>query len=132
MKKDKSTFEQLQNELGEKSRDIWLAGLGVLSVAEQEGGKLFKDFVSRGQKLIKEGESLEQKAIEFGLNQQEELTHKATDMLKFIEDKLHSAIDAVGISSSSDVKNLSKKVDEMSANVARLVEQLEKGNKKGK
>ena len=99
MKKDKSTFEQLQNELGEKSRDIWLAGLGVLSVAEQEGGKLFKDFVSRGQDLIKEGENLEQKAIEFGLNQQEELTHKATDMLKFIENKLHSAIDAVGISS---------------------------------
>lgn len=40
----------------EKSHDVWLAGLGALAVAEQEGSDLF-------QTLVKKGEELEQRLI---------------------------------------------------------------------
>ncbi len=119
-------FETLQKEISDRSRDIWLAGLGVFSVAQEEGNKLFNDFLEKGQTLIERGEELEKKAIKAGIEQQENATEKATDVLQYIEGKLHGAMDFIGISSSNDVERLNDKIDELSETVAELARQLNK------
>jgi poly(hydroxyalkanoate) granule-associated protein len=37
--------------LRKSAHDIWLAGLGALTLAEEEGGKLFRTLVKRGAAL---------------------------------------------------------------------------------
>ncbi|ANM30739.1 hypothetical protein ABI59_15850 [Acidobacteria bacterium Mor1] len=41
--------KRLGGELRESAGRIWLAGLGALATAEEEGGKLFRNLVERGE-----------------------------------------------------------------------------------
>ena len=43
--------------LRDTAQQIWLAGLGAFALAEEEGGKLFRS-------LVHKGETLEQKGME--------------------------------------------------------------------
>jgi len=66
--KPQSRFDALTeslNDLGtpvlEAGRDIWLAGLGALAMARQEGGKAAEQGVRVFDKLVLEGEKFERK-----------------------------------------------------------------------
>ena len=54
-KKDFFGLADLPDELAERGREIWLAGLGALSMVEEEGVKLFNTLVSKGEAWEKEG-----------------------------------------------------------------------------
>ncbi|HCB39950.1 MAG TPA: poly(hydroxyalkanoate) granule-associated protein, partial [Gammaproteobacteria bacterium] len=43
--------EQMADRVKESANQIWLAGLGAYSKAEEEGGKLFEALVQDGEKL---------------------------------------------------------------------------------
>ena len=45
----------LPDDLAERGREIWLAGLGALSMVEEEGVKLFNNLVEKGEQWEKEG-----------------------------------------------------------------------------
>ena len=47
--KNKNPFEEMQKELADRGRDVWLAGLGALATVEEEGSKLFARLVERGK-----------------------------------------------------------------------------------
>ncbi|MCH7891294.1 MAG: phasin family protein, partial [Gemmatimonadetes bacterium] len=47
--------KKVQKDVVESASKIWLAGLGALSVAEEEGGKLFKTLVKKGEGFEKRG-----------------------------------------------------------------------------
>ena len=51
------------NELKESVHKIWLAGLGAMSVAEQEGSKLFKNLVEKGEQYESRGKERQQAAL---------------------------------------------------------------------
>ena len=42
-----------KRELRESAEKVWLAGLGALATAEEEGGKAFKNLVSKGERYQK-------------------------------------------------------------------------------
>lgn len=129
MTTQQETAKKVQKELGERSREIWLAGLGLLYTAEEEGSKLFKEFLEKGKKLVEKGEELEKKAKEAGSERKSEISKKIDETIKFFEDKIQGALDTVGITSRSEVKDLSEKVDKLTEKVAMLAEKLEKAEK---
>ena len=43
----------MEKEIRETTHKVWLAGLGALSVAEEEGTKLFSNLVDKGRKFEK-------------------------------------------------------------------------------
>lgn len=49
--KDMTSARSLPREARESAQKIWLAGLGALAVAEEEGGHLFERLVQRGLEL---------------------------------------------------------------------------------
>ena len=47
--KKRKKGNDLSEELKTSAHRIWLAGLGAMAVAEEEGSKLFKSLVERGE-----------------------------------------------------------------------------------
>jgi len=121
---EEKDLKQPQEVVAEKAREIWLAGLGVFSTIEEEGTKLFNRFVEKGKDMEKKGEEIQKKA-------KDKVTSLGTidDISKFFEDKLNAVFDSLGVSSSSDVKDLSEKVDKLTATVNNLSKKLEDSSK---
>lgn len=136
MAEEKDKFKKLQNDVSEKSREIWLAGLGVFSTVEEEGEKLFKKFVERGKELEEKGETFEKRAREkvdsvssFVGEKTGQFTKEVSKLGEtfpaYFEDKLKSALNKFGASSQSQVKELSDKVDQLTEKVNELIKNLE-------
>jgi poly(hydroxyalkanoate) granule-associated protein len=126
-------FEELQKELADRGRDVWLAGLGALATVEEEGTKLFNRLLERGKeyesasseqiKELRERMSeQQQKAVE----RAEETTTAAQSALANTVDK---ALERFGVPTRSEVSELSEKVDKLSKQIDRLSKNIEKETK---
>ncbi len=130
MAPEKETIQKVQKDITEKTREIWLAGLGLLYTAEEEGSRLFKDFMEKGKKLVEKGEEFEKKTKDVTSEKKNELTKRLDEVVNFFEDKFKATLETVGITSKSEVKELTEKVDMLTQKVAELTEKLEKAEKK--
>ncbi|MGB5658402.1 MAG: phasin family protein, partial [Thermoanaerobaculia bacterium] len=45
----KKSKTDVQNEVVQSAQKIWLAGIGALATAEEEGSKLFNSLVKKGE-----------------------------------------------------------------------------------
>lgn len=122
----KDAGKNFQEEVSEKSREIWLAGLGLFSTAGEEGKRVFNELVNKGDDLVKKGEEFEQKSIEYSRERRTELEKQVRSTLKTVEEKFEGAIDALGLNRNDDkaVKELSDKVDQLTAVIADLNKRL--------
>lgn len=122
-------------DLRKYTQQIWLAGLGAFSRAEEEGGKLFDN-------LVKVGEELENKTREIADSTAEELKdrvlEKATDtrdkVERVLDDQLANTLSRLGIASQKDVEHLSQRIDQLTQVIEGLVGQLaqQAGSKKAR
>ncbi len=129
MAKKKIDVEDLQKNVKESAQRIWLAGLGALATAEEEGGKLFKN-------LVKKGEAYESKAkgkLE-GLREQVgdvagKVRQGATGAWGKAEeawdDKVAGTLRKIGVPSRDEISNLTRRVEELTA----LVEKKARGTR---
>ena len=125
MAEKKEPFKELQEQVAEKSRDIWLAGLGMFSTIEEEGAKLFNDFVAKGQEMVEKGKKFEKKGVEFSSEKGKEVSGKIDDVVHYIENKLNATMETIGFSSQKEVKDLTDKVDKLTEAVAALTKKVE-------
>ena len=131
-KKAASTGNLLDNALAGSVKDsaqqIWLAGMGAFSKAQEEGGKVF-------EALVKEGLSLQRKTQAVAEEKFGAVTGKMTSMAGDVQskagqhwDKLETifeertakALNKLGVPSAKDVEALIKRIDALSAQVAKL------------
>ena len=135
-KKDtqQKTAKDLQNELTERGRDVWLAGLGALATVEEEGTKLFNNLVDRGRsfesKRRKEIEEAREQAEKQGsevLSQLEEASEGTRTMLTNAVD---NALQRFNVPTQKEVDKLSKKVDALSKQIDTLTKALREGDDK--
>ncbi len=120
VKKFKAISEnQLTQTVKESAHQIWLAGLGAFSKAQEEGSKVF-------DALVKEGESIQKKTRQVADEQMAAVAGKATgtwDRLEHVfEDRVARALSSLGVPSKKDIDKLSKRVVELTAVVQQLTE----------
>ena len=120
VKKFKAISEnQLTQTVKESAHQIWLAGLGAFSKAQEEGSKVF-------DALVKEGESIQKKTRQVADEQMAAVAGKATgtwDRLEQVfEDRVARALSSLGVPSKKDIDKLSKRVVELTAVVQQLTE----------
>jgi len=86
MKDQKTIIEQIQNNVGNLSRDIWLAGLGMVSVAQEEGQKLIERAEKEGKSLIEraetEGKKLYERAEKEGTRIKNDFAKQNDELIK--------------------------------------------------
>ncbi|HEY0784136.1 MAG TPA: phasin family protein [Thermoanaerobaculia bacterium] len=109
--------KNLQDEIKDSAHRIWLAGLGALAAAEEEGTKLFSRLVERGREVESRGKVEVDKA-----------KAKAEGSLGDLGDKLGSRIDEtltatlhrLGVPTRDEIRTLTQRVEELNAKVEQL------------
>ncbi|OAL79746.1 poly(hydroxyalcanoate) granule associated protein [Acinetobacter sp. SFB] len=106
------------------TQQIWLAGLGAFSRAEEEGNKLFDS-------LVKVGEELESKTTEIADQTVEKVSEKAKESVTDTKDKVEKLIDhsvnhslnRIGLVTVKDIQHLESLILQLHSKVDLLVEE---------
>ena len=115
----KKSDAQLSGTVKDSAQQIWLAGLGAFSKAQEEGGKVF-------EALVKEGLTIQRKTQAVAEEKITEATSRVTTMASDIgskaqgqwdklenifEDRVAKALAKLGVPSARDLDALSARVD---------------------
>jgi poly(hydroxyalkanoate) granule-associated protein len=129
-----SRTETLQNELTKRGRDVWLAGLGALATVEEEGSKLFKRLVDRGEEFEKERREELQAASEKAREQRDEalaqIEEAGEETQSLLMETVNTALERFGVPTRNEVDRLSEKVEKLSEQVDDLSTTLSKQHAK--
>ncbi len=119
----------------DSARDIWLAGLGAFSFAQQESGKLIEQGNKLFEKLVSEGSKLEKKTrnlaedavgdIRGGMESRvDSVRQQAVDnwdkLENIFEDRVARVLGRLGVPTADDVNKLSARVQKLSRQVADM------------
>ena len=113
-----------QSELKDNAHKIWLAGLGALHAAEEEGSKLFKNLVARGETFENRTRERYDEMKEKVDHAAEEAKDRAESTWDRIESKLDEAVTEalgrLGVPSRDEIATLTQRVEELTAVVEKL------------
>jgi len=122
---------QLAATVKSSAQQIWLAGLGAFSKAQEEGGKVFEALVKEGMGLQKKTQAVAEEKIS-------EVTGRMSGMAGDVQakagqqwDKLESifeertakALGKLGVPTKKDIEAVMARVDELAAQVGKLAKQ---------
>lgn len=105
----------------DSAQQIWLAGLGALSRTQQEGGRFFDALVAEGVRIQEKTHAYTHDQIKQARDQAAPLVEAARQRTNAAMDKLEQAFDAritrtlehLDLPSKSELRDLSKRVDEL-------------------
>jgi poly(hydroxyalkanoate) granule-associated protein len=112
----------LVSTIRDSATNIWLAGLGAFSKAQEEGGKLF-------EALVKEGEAVQNRASKSAQEAISDARTKATgtwDKLEnvFVE-RVQRALHSLDVPTKHDIDALAKRVHDLTKVADKLSAHLE-------
>jgi poly(hydroxyalkanoate) granule-associated protein len=115
----------------DSAQQIWLAGLGAFSKAQNEGKKVFETLVAQGAKIEERTRNVAEATIESAKEQASKTIDMATgkfDKLEQVfENRVHSSLNRLGVLTAKDVEALSAQVGELSEAVRALLAQEKRG-----
>jgi poly(hydroxyalkanoate) granule-associated protein len=119
---------QLASSVKDSAQQIWLAGMGAFSKAQEEGGKVFETLVKEGMNLQKKTQGLAEDKISEVTGKMSAMAGTVTakagqnwDKLEAIfEQRTAKALGKLGVPTAKDVDALVKRVDALAAQVAKL------------
>jgi poly(hydroxyalkanoate) granule-associated protein len=123
--KDKSNEKQVMGSVVDSARQIWLAGLGAFSKAEEEGGKLFESLVKEGEEVEARTRKTAEEKVEEVKGKMKEVKNKVSDtwddLEQVFEDRVARVLNRLGVPTNDDVQELSKRVEELHESVKVLI-----------
>jgi poly(hydroxyalkanoate) granule-associated protein len=129
---DQSSAEETRRKGGldfrKYTQQIWLAGLGAFSRAEEEGTRLFDSLVQVGEEL----ESKTTGLVDSTSDAVEEVREKVTERVagtrnkveKVLDDSLNHGISRLGIASHREISELSTLIHHLTAQVEQLTKDI--------
>ena len=119
---------QIAQTVKDSAQQIWLAGLGAFAKAQEEGNKVFEALVKEGVSLQRKTQAVAEERIGDVTGKMSTLAEGVTakagqqwDKLESIfEERVAKALNRLGVPSSKDVDALVQRIDELSAQVAKL------------
>jgi poly(hydroxyalkanoate) granule-associated protein len=127
--KHESTQERkLQDDVKDTAHRIWLAGLGALAAAEDEGTKLFSRLVDRGRDVEARGKVEVEKVVDKAGKVVDKVVDKAKskaggsweDLGSKVDETITSALHRLGVPTREEIRNLTKRVEELNAKIELL------------
>jgi len=116
----KKKTKEIQNDIMDSAHKVWLAGLGAVAMAEQEGGKLFSNLVDKGQKLEKKGKDEVEKA-KGAVSGMKTVAESYWDTFgRTIDEQVTAVIHRIGVPTKDEIETLTKKVEQLTVAVDNL------------
>ena len=123
-----ATGAQLASSVKDSAQQIWLAGLGAFSKAQEEGGKAFESLVKEGLSIQRKTQAVAEERISEATNKVSsmatDISSKASgqwDKLESIfEERVAKALNKLGVPSARDVDALIKRIDALNQHVQQL------------
>lgn len=131
----------VQDKVRETAHKIWLAGLGAFSMAEQEGGKLYRSLIKKGEQYEEIGKErfagVRDKVEEFAETARDKAGEVAVEVEKRagkawskvgdnLDDAVSGALAKVGVPTKDEITRLTRRIEELT----RLVETKVAGGRK--
>ena len=118
----------LSGAIKDSAQQIWLAGLGAFSKAQEEGGKAFDSLVKEGLSIQRKTQAVAEERISEATNR---VSNMATDISSkaagqwdklenIFEDRVAKALNKLGVPSARDIESLMERIDTLSQAVHRL------------
>ena len=115
----KKSNAQLSSTVKDSAQQIWLAGLGAFSKAQEEGGKVFEALVKEGLTIQRKTQAVAEEKITEATSR---VTTRASDigskaqgqwdkLENIFEDRVAKALAKLGVPSARDLEALSARVD---------------------
>ena len=116
----KKKAKQVQTEIVENAHQIWLAGLGAVATAQEEGGKLFKNLVEKGEDFEKVGKDTVEKAkcTVTGVKVVAESYWETFE--RTLDDKVTAVLHRIGVPTKEEIDTLTAKVETLTAAIDKL------------
>ena len=110
----------IKDDIMDSAHKVWLAGLGAVAMAEQEGRKFFTNLVKKGEKLEdKSKDKVEQaKGTVVGMKTVAESYWDTFG--RTIDDQVTAVIHRIGVPTKDEISTLTKKVEELTVAVDKL------------
>ena len=123
-----SSSGSLASTVKESAQQIWLAGLGAFSKAQEEGGKVFDALVKEGVSLQKRTQGAAEEKLSEATGR---MTSMATDLSNkasgqwdkletMFEDRVSRALKKMGVPTSRDIDVLVERIEELNRTVTSL------------
>jgi len=112
----------LPDELTERGREVWLAGLGAMAAAEEEGTKLFNSLIKKGKSYESQGREQLEVVAETATEQQQALSERVQST---IAETVEVALERFGVPTQTEVKKLSQQVDRLTKKVEQLTQAMD-------
>ncbi len=109
--------KKLQDELLESARRIWLAGLGAMAVAGDEGTRVFNRMVERGREVEGQSKDTVGKSYE---RAKEAAQSTWKDLGGALDETLTAALHRLGVPTRDEIRNLTQRVEELSGKIEQL------------
>jgi poly(hydroxyalkanoate) granule-associated protein len=127
-KADQQAGAQFSDTVKESAQQIWLAGLGAFSKAQEEGGKVFESLVKEGVAIQRKTQTAAGERLSEASNRMasmaSDISSKASgqwDKLENIfQDRVAKALRNLGVPTARDVDALAARIDELDRSVAKL------------
>ncbi|WP_372965115.1 phasin family protein [Marinobacter sp.] len=115
---------QLPGKIKDSARQIWLAGLGAYTKAEEDAGKFFDRLVQEGEQLESKTRGVVGKQIRTVEDRVGEVRERATgtwDKLEHMFDqRVSGALRRLGIYRNEDVEALERRIELLESELAKL------------
>jgi len=134
---DKVTDTKLAKDIKDKSQQIWLAGLGAFSKAQEEGNKVFENLVKEGEDLQARTRKMADETVQEVAGRVNTLAGTVSNRANAQWDKLESvfeervarALSRLGVPTNKDLQQLNKRIEQLSKAVNELT--AKKADKSG-
>jgi poly(hydroxyalkanoate) granule-associated protein len=105
--------------LKESAHEIWLAGLGAFALAGEEGGRVFKSLVKKGEGLEKINKTRIHQLTSRAQGLRGEARAAVAKVTTPIEAGMTNAIHRLGVPTRKEIATLTKRVEELTRVVAK-------------
>lgn len=120
-KMTKTDGGRMLTTLPEPAREIWFAGLGVVAVAEKEGGKFFRQLVSEGKRFEKTNLARMEKGFDDVLttvnarvSEVRAIPAAAMDRVGgVVDDSMTAVLHRLGVPTKREISVLTRRVEEL-------------------
>ena len=119
MSADQKSGPQLSGAVKESAQQIWLAGLGAFSKAQEEGGKVFETLVNEGLSIQRKTQAVAEEKISAATSKmasmatdiQSKAGHQWDKLENIFEDRVAKALSKLGVPSAKDIAALNARID---------------------